>query len=197
MPIMWRCSCGRLLSAKEEFACRQAPCPACNTVHTIPNPAKLAQPPEEEFDAEAVEEQEPQEEILDALPVNEPAGKISGGITSKPVRSKDKPGARESPDIDRPPPRRPRATRRRRRRGPIIVDDDENDMFELPRGWYGNIYGGVIGGALMIFMSFGLFVGSIYVRGVCCGLPLALPILSVVLFVTGVAAIIIGLIPKR
>jgi hypothetical protein len=197
MPITWRCSCGKLLKAKDEFIGRQAPCPACKKVHTVPSGEKPAEPHDEIFDADPVDE-EPQEEILDALPVHEPAGPKSAGIATKRVGNKDEADSHESIEVDRAPPRRPRVSRRKRRRGPIIDDNsEESDMFELQRGWYGNVYGGVIGGVLMIFMAFGLFIAGSLLRGICCGLPIALPILSVILFVTGVAAIIMGLINKK
>src|SRR5262249_10918987 len=142
---------GKLLKSKDEFAGRQAPCPACNAVQTIPNGETPPEPQEEIFDAEALEEPEPQEEVLDALPVAEWEEKPSVGYAIEPDSSDDEPDSEDSGKRDRPPPRRPRASGRKRRRRPIILDDsEESDMFELRPGWFGNAYGGVMGGVLTI-----------------------------------------------
>ena len=106
MPIMWRCSCGKLLKAKDNFAGRQAPCPACNAVHTIPKGEKPPEPPEEIFDAELVEE--PEDQILDALPVDESARQMPAGYAMEPENSDDEPERRDTSERGRPPLRRPR-----------------------------------------------------------------------------------------
>jgi hypothetical protein len=174
-----------LLSAKEEFAGRQAPCPGCNTVHTIPNPAKPPQPAEEEFDAEAVEEQEPEEEILDVLPVNVPAGPKPTGITIKHVGRKEKSDSPEPIVTDRPPPRRPRPSRRRRRR-PIIYDDDEGrTTLGLEPGWFGSTNAGLVGGFIMLGIGF-----VVLIAGLAFGWLL---FIAPFLMVVGIVAIINGI----
>jgi hypothetical protein len=154
MPIMWRCSCGKLLKAKDEFAGRQAPCPACNAVHTVPNVEKPAQLQEEVFDAEAVEEPEPEEEIRDVLPVAEWEDETSAGYVVEPDASGEDSDSDHSPERDRPPPRRPRVSSRRRR---SIVFDDSGDQprHALRQDWFTDSY--IMGGASTIFFAFVFF----------------------------------------
>jgi hypothetical protein len=44
MPIPFECSCGRKMSAKEEFAGRRLRCPECQRVVTIPKPGSALLP---------------------------------------------------------------------------------------------------------------------------------------------------------
>jgi hypothetical protein len=190
MPIMWRCTCGKLLKSKDEFAGCQAPCPACNAVHTRPNGKKPADLQEEVFDAELVEELEPQQEVLDALPVAEWEEKTSGSYAFEPDGSDEEPDSEDTGERDRPPPRRPRASRHRRRR-PITFDDSEDGpRHYLRQDWFADRY--VIFGASSIFFAFVFFLWRMAFRPPG---PISVTILAITVLI-GVACILKGVVDK-
>jgi hypothetical protein len=165
MPISMKCSCGRALQVKDEFAGRKVRCPRCRSVLLIP----LSDAPQDEED-EAYnllneESDEEERKVRAEPPEPEP----------KPERERPRRPARAEAPLPRKLDVRKKSARSRRS-GPRVT-------FE--QGWFGNVNSGVAGGVLMILIAVVWFVLGLMADRIFFYPP--------VLFVIGIAAIFKGM----
>ena len=139
MPISFNCSCGERLEVDDELAGRQARCPYCEAVVSVPPaapppPAKRAKPVDD---------------------TDDDRGAFAGSLN--PLERGNRPSSRrrEADDDDRP-------------RRASAYDDDDDDApprrrrrFEPPP--YNPFNNQTIGGAIAVAISLTVFVGALFV----------------------------------
>lgn len=179
MPITFSCACGQQLEMADEYAGKQARCPSCQAVVTVPSaapappPLPTAAPPKARL---------ADSDVTDVTDDDHGAGAAS----LNPLDRRNTPSSRRRRDEDDEDDEdRPRRFRRR-------YEDDEDDDYEPRRRrepqrkfWNNRVTGGIT---------------SIVIAVIWGGILLALdriPIVAPILFILGVISIIRGLATGR
>jgi hypothetical protein len=137
MPIPMTCACGRSLRIKDEFAGRQAKCPACGVVLTVPRP-------------EAAIEDEALEVLLAEPPPDQAPPRAAVRAEPPP------PDAGPRPPAERPPRRK--RLRDEPRDVPNVEKKSRTPAVAFEQGWFGSLNAGVAGGLLMMVIAVVWFV---------------------------------------
>lgn len=175
MPITFSCACGQQLEMADEYAGRQARCPACQAVVTVPAAAPPPLPPAPP----------PKARLADPDVTDDDHG--AGASSLNPLDRRNTPsGRRRRDEDDEEDEDRPRRFRRR-------YEDDEDDGYEPRRRrreqphklWNNRVTGGIVTIVLaVVIFGIGLATGNI------CFWP-------IIMLVFGVVGIIHGLISGR
>lgn len=169
MPIRLKCSCGRSLQVKDEFAGRKVRCPSCASVLKIPLPDESEDAEDEAFNqlnAASDEDEKRPARKRSEPPDEEPEQEPEPRRRPRPV---EKPVARKL-DV------RKKTSRGRRSSGPRVSFEE---------GWFGSINAGVAGGVLMMIIAAVWFFVGLAADRIFFYPP--------VLFVIGIGAIFKGL----
>lgn len=177
MPITFSCACGQQLEMADEYAGRQARCPACRAVVTVPSATAPVPPP-------LPTAAPPKARLADPDVTDDDHG--AGAASLNPLDRRNTPsGRRRRDEDDEDTDDRPRRFRRR-------YEDDEDDDYEPRRRreppkklWNNRVTGGIT---------------SIVIAVIWGGILLALgrtPIVAPILFIIGVISIIRGLATGR
>jgi hypothetical protein len=133
MTISLKCSCGRLCRFRDVLAGRKTRCPQCGKILKVPL-------------ADDNDEDEPVELLVVDSPDDE-RGIRTGKREDSPRRSRSR--EEEPTESSRRKGPRGKSLRKREKRQPLVAFEE---------GWFGSLNGGVVGGALMMFIAAVWFV---------------------------------------